>query len=1117
MAMASMLIATDPPAGWMRPEPCRTNDPEAQDYIRGLQSRFANDTNIIILDSSIPMPGTEDITADTLWPARHLTDEQMAKIREEAERDANEYENGSRNAMFMVNPPLPVWRSVAEWEEHDAVMIAVRAPNIIGVPFEFLACITNDRPGSPGREVHFMGPLGAQANIINLMTTAGANMSRVVYLQNHSSHTSSIWTRDFGPLFSVLEDGSVFMADFIYQRTWNNTPNLFGREGDQNVHTYATAKGWEHGVAFGRHAHAGHEGGNHLTDGKAGGVFKGTSGVHGVGAGNNPVAARETLTNWFGVDHHWIYNCPISTPFVPGSPWGGIAHVDCYAKFLRPDVMFISNADGHTSPPVIIAAANLNAMAANHKEKTTSYGTLMKVERAVAPSMQPYANTWIMNNRVYVPVGPWNSPGTIFPHPPVDWQQVDANMLQMLANNMPGYIIIGVPNATSLPWRNEDALHCRVKEIARRDVLHAQHPTVPLQGFQDWQPSVEVQAIIRGNALTAPLNPASIQVRWRFNEQTTWQHAVMTPCDDEDHLFTATITGIVPGATLHYYITAQDTADTPRIINLPWIGAPMAYVSHWNLGSASDLETEREGFDVVLEWTHAAGVDSDEFIGYRVYRNNVFLIATIDNTFIDVNAPFGLNTYGVRTVWEAGEMPPITSTIEVGVATIITHDFIGPITGWTSMDQGLTGHPWHRYETYHALTGDYVMRSVSRGMDPSNWLISPRRMIPAGTTAKLIFYVRSSDPNRLENYRVSVSRNGTPLSQFTHHEFTGVAAYGWTRQTIDLSHHAGHNVNIAFRHFDSADRGGIMIDRVWLGTSDQKDIVHNPAQNPTAVQKGHNVILTLENPLPFASSQNLLGFRIMRNDLLIAPGASGLTFIDVNPPVGTQTYTITAVYYTGISASVTTEITVVPEALNVSFSAFSAVPINDGASVEVSWVTATETSLSGFHVYRNTVEDTNTAQLITGQMISATNTSMINRYSVVDDLSATTGEFFYWIRVIGNDQTSRFHGPARVTIVEEILPDMPEATTLSSMFPNPMSVNDTANFNVGVKEGETATLMIFNIRGQLVHEIKDIAPGFHTLTWNGRDRNNREVANGVYFYRLSSQSTHSVRRMVIIK
>jgi hypothetical protein len=70
---------------------------------------------------------------------------------------------------------------------------------------------------------------------------------------------------------------------------------------------------------------------------------------------------------------------------------------------------------------------------------------------------------------------------------------------------------------------------------------------------------------------------------------------------------------------------------------------------------------------------------------------------------------------------------------------------------------------------------------------------------------------------------------------------------------------------------------------------------------------------------------------------------------------------------------------------------------------------------------------------------------------------------------------------------------------------------------VDVKEGEIASFRIFNIRGQLIQEFTNLIPGNHKIVWDGRDRNNRDVASGIYFYSLTSPSTQAIRRMVIIK
>ena len=93
---------------------------------------------------------------------------------------------------------------------------------------------------------------------------------------------------------------------------------------------------------------------------------------------------------------------------------------------------------------------------------------------------------------------------------------------------------------------------------------------------------------------------------------------------------------------------------------------------------------------------------------------------------------------------------------------------------------------------------------------------------------------------------------------------------------------------------------------------------------------------------------------------------------------------------------------------------------------------------------------------------------------------------------------------------------IPLSSMLYDMHPNPLHSNTHAKFNVFIKEGETATLSIFNIRGQLVKEYNNIAAGNNSIQWDRRDNLGREVGSGIYFYRLSSPSFTSIKRMVIL-
>jgi hypothetical protein len=200
--------------------------------------------------------------------------------------------------------------------------------------------------------------------------------------------------------------------------------------------------------------------------------------------------------------------------------------------------------------------------------------------------------------------------------------------------------------------------------------------------------------------------------------------------------------------------------------------------------------------------------------------------------------------------------------------------------------------------------------------------------------------------------------------------------------------------------------------------------------------------------------------------------------------------------------------------LNISLSSFTSIitPEND---VILRWRTASETNVNGFEVLINDQNDRANANRISG-LIKATNTSVETDYSFTDT-EANLGISYYWIAMLGNDGTVLYSNPIVVNVEDSFIPEMPEITTITSVYPNPMNTGRQAHFNVEVKNDEVAKLQIFNIRGQLVNETTNIPAGHNQILWEGRDRSDNEVATGVYFYRLSSQSSHTVGRIVIIR
>ena len=167
----------------------------------------------------------------------------------------------------------------------------------------------------------------------------------------------------------------------------------------------------------------------------------------------------------------------------------------------------------------------------------------------------------------------------------------------------------------------------------------------------------------------------------------------------------------------------------------------------------------------------------------------------------------------------------------------------------------------------------------------------------------------------------------------------------------------------------------------------------------------------------------------------------------------------------------------------------------------------------GFRVYRSETTEVSDAVLITPVMIGATNTSSTQHYSVTDNEVVVGTTYNYWLETVDMGHTT-FHGPQTVTVSGTTTPNLPSITQLGNAYPNPFRAS--TNISLAVKEGETATVTIYNILGQVVRTYSK-TQGSHTINWDGRDARGNACGSGIYFYKLSSPSMNQTKKMVIVK
>ena len=115
----------------------------------------------------------------------------------------------------------------------------------------------------------------------------------------------------------------------------------------------------------------------------------------------------------------------------------------------------------------------------------------------------------------------------------------------------------------------------------------------------------------------------------------------------------------------------------------------------------------------------------------------------------------------------------------------------------------------------------------------------------------------------------------------------------------------------------------------------------------------------------------------------------------------------------------------------------------------------------------------------------------------------------YNIEVIDGEFTQLALPMTETFDVDEPEQEHGENDLFISAYPNPFSTSTTLQFNKTSEITENTEVKIYNIKGQLVRELRIFTsslPRFHEATWDGKDENGIEVGTGVYFYKLSGNN-----------
>lgn len=95
---------------------------------------------------------------------------------------------------------------------------------------------------------------------------------------------------------------------------------------------------------------------------------------------------------------------------------------------------------------------------------------------------------------------------------------------------------------------------------------------------------------------------------------------------------------------------------------------------------------------------------------------------------------------------------------------------------------------------------------------------------------------------------------------------------------------------------------------------------------------------------------------------------------------------------------------------------------------------------------------------------------------------------------------------------------VPQVYELGQNFPNPFNPVTTIRF--GLPRASAVSVVVYNLLGEVVSVLLQEAAyeaGYHTVVWDGRNRQGQPSPSGVYFYRITAGEFARVKKMLLVR
>ncbi len=988
--------------------------------------------------------------------------------KEEKERIHEIYQDKSA-----TDPPVQYARSIAEFEPMTGALI--RYP--LGIPYSLVALMSEEV-----EVVTIVASQSVKNQAISDYQNHGVNMDNASFI---IAPTNSIWTRDYGPWYIFDGDNEFGIIDFQYDRPRpddNAIPSIFANENNIN------------------YPHMGlvHTGGDFMSTGM--GIGASTNAVYSVNSDLDPTEVDSIMDLYLGIEEYHV---------VPNIH-GGLSHIDTWAKFLAPDKIMIREVDpSHQYYDLAEQAV------AYFESQTSSYGTPFRVYRVYTPNNEPYTNSLILNDRVYLPTtgSPW-----------------DDAAVEAYEAAMPGYTVYGVYYNG---WWSTDALHCRVREIPDSEMLYIHH--IPTLQDQQAHEGYQIDARIipmTGQALYAD----SLKVYYQINGGD-FSSIVMT--GGEDNWFSAEIPQQDIGSEIGYYIFAADASG--RRENHPYIGPCDPH----QFTITGPLEFTGFEIDDSTYGNDNGYFEPGETVELMVtYQNNgneplsdIEVFMTTESDYISINAPDSSDADQIE--------PGATHTFSFVVSALAdTPDGYHALIDLNAFMDGTIMSIDHFSVEIHA----YVIDEYLIYEDFDAWL--PEEWETTSTSGQVNWQLRNSSnaggaaPEARFQYNPATEGTQRLISPVVDTSPYSLLSLSFWHSIDDF------NGNYQIRLETSSDAGASWNDLVTFSSANMPATLEEIIlENGDVGSESFRIAWTFEGNTWninywYVDEVRLGGFEEYSNHALIEgqvtlAGGNGAVedtmisagdisanpdengFYQLSVPAGT--YQIVASIENYIPQT-TEEIDVeAGDTIHIDFiMPYMAAPEDldydlAGNSIMLHWVmeditgspvgsTMSESrkSLTHFNIYRGFETE---------------------GFDVIDSTSEThyidhdlaNGSYNYFVTAIYND-IYESQPSDTVTVDIEVATSAgleTTATGITNIFPNPFRSETTIGFYLDTPSN--LKVAVYNVRGQKINILinSTYSSGNHKLVWDGTNDSGNRVPDGLYLIRFQT-SHHTETQQVII-